>query len=124
MNDKGYIILDILLGIVIFSLGFAAAWKINISALMIGGQTDNLFQAINLAESAIEELHSNFQEDSGLADLYALREIREQKGRFIRTIRADWETTDLLLIQIEIEWVEREGSKKYCLESYCNVYNC
>jgi len=124
MNDKGYIILDVLLGIVIFGLGFAAAWKMNISALLMDGQTDNLFQAINLAESTIEELHSDLLDDNGLADLYSMREIREQIGRFSRTIRADWETTDLLLIQVEIEWVERECSKKYCLESFCYVYNC
>lgn len=123
-DDKGYIVLDILLGIFIFSLGFAAAWEINVSAVLINGQAENMFKAVNLAESTVEELYSDLQEDGCLADLYTMGEIREQEGLFNKVIRANWETPNLLLIEVEVEWVERERHKEYCLESYCYVNNC
>lgn len=116
--DRGYIMLDIVLGLFIFGMGFAAVWGLNTAAVIGSAQLDSSLKAINLASSTVDELYCRFGDDRAYIDYYCSVEVNDRVERFDRSITAQWETMDLLLLTVEIRWLERGVSKDYSLESY------
>lgn len=118
---KGYIMLDILLGLLLFSMGFAVIWGLNTSSVFKSAGMDNSLQAINLAASTMDELHCTFQRDRTAIDTYTSLDITAEIGFFDRVIKAEWITKDLLLLNVEVRWLEKGLERKYNLESYFYV---
>lgn len=118
VKNNGYILLDILLGLFILGMGLAVIWGFNNSTVMKSAQVDSSFQAINLASSTLDELLCRFDEDNSYIDNYTSVEVTDRIGRFERIVRAEWKTMNLVLLTVEIKWLESGVSKKYNLESY------
>lgn len=117
-DNYGYILLDILLGLFILGIGLAVIWGLNNSTVLKSGQVDSSLQAVNLASSTLDELLCEFDEDKSYIYKYSSVEVKDRFGLFERIIRAEWKTMNLVLLTVEIEWLERGVSKEYCLESY------
>lgn len=121
LKNNGYILLDILLGLFILGLGLAIIWGLNNSAVLKSGQVDSSLQAVNLASSTLDELHCRFDEDRGYLDNFTSVEVKDRYGLFERVIKAQWQTMNLVLLTVEIQWLERGVSREYSLESYYYV---
>ena len=115
---KGYIMLDILLGLFLFSIGFAVVWGLNTSSVFKSAQMEKSLQAINLAASTIDELHTVFKQDRARISNYTSLDVEDKQGAFYRVIRAEWVSKDLLLLAVEVRWTDRSTEKQYYLESY------
>lgn len=117
-DNYGYILLDILLGLFILGIGLAVIWGLNNSVVLKSGQVDSSLQAVNLASSTLDELLCEFDEDKNYIDKYTSVEVKDRYGFFERIISAEWKTMNLVLLTVEIEWLDRGVSKEYCLERY------
>ncbi|MGI6449526.1 MAG: type IV pilus modification PilV family protein [Desulfitobacteriia bacterium] len=116
-SHQGYLLLDILVGIFIFSLGFAVILGIINSAALANAQSNHYLQAVNLASSAMDELLAKLEEDSVFCYTYLAGADVEKIGNFTQTINMVWETADLLLVTVQMEWPERGEVRDYYLES-------
>ncbi len=121
VKSNGYILLDILLGLFILGMGLAVIWGFNNSAVMKSAQVDYSFRAINLASSTLDELLCIFDEDNAYIDNYTSVKVTDRIGLFDRIIRTEWKTMNLVLLTVEIKWLESGVSKEYNLESYYYV---
>lgn len=115
--NKGYILLDILIGLFIFGLGFAVILGVINTAALARGETDNYLQAVNLAGSKMDELLSNLEEDNSYRYSFLPGEVKDNVGPFERIIKAEWDSADLLLLTVQIKWIERGEVRDYLLES-------
>lgn len=116
-SNKGYILLDILIGLFIFGLGFTVIIGLTSIAALAKGQTDNYLDAINLASSTMDEILSDLEEDSSFSNLYLSINVKDRIGTFERAVKSEWESSNLLLILVEIKWVEKGQDREYLLES-------
>jgi hypothetical protein len=116
-SSKGYILLDILVGLFIFGVGFSATLGIINTAVLARGQADNYLQAVNLASSSMDETLNNLGGNSACKYTYLSGEVSNTIGNFERVIKAEWDSIDLLLLTVEVRWMEKGEIREYILES-------
>lgn len=120
-STKGYILLDILIGIFILGLGFAAVLSLLNGAALAGGRAGLSLQAVNLAVSTMDELDKSLEMRSSDSYLFLAGQPSERIGGLERTVRAEWDSPDLLLVTVEIKWLEGKRVREYFLESLVYV---
>lgn len=116
-SGKGFILLDVLIGLFIFGLGFAVITGVINTAALAGGEAQNYLQAVNLASSTMDELLNLLEIDNSSQYAYLGKEGKEQVGTFEKLIKMEWESVDLLLVTVEIKWKEKGEVRNYLLES-------
>ncbi|HHV63647.1 MAG TPA: hypothetical protein GXX46_01000 [Peptococcaceae bacterium] len=116
-SDQGYLLLDILVGLFIFGLGFAVILGVINTAALANGQSSNYLQAVNLGTSAMDEILAKLKEDNSFRYAYLGVVQKEKVGNYWRTIKMEWDSIDLLLITVRVEWMERGEGRDYYLES-------
>jgi hypothetical protein len=119
--DRGYILLDILMGLFIFGLGFTVILGLMQTAALGGAQAHNLLEAVNVATSALEETTGSIMANPDAAYAFLDQGVKGQTGLFRKTVTAHWEQNDLLRITVEINWAELGQSRNYRLESLVSV---
>lgn len=119
--NRGYVLLDILIGLFILGLGFAVIQGLTQSAALSYAQSHNLLQAANLAGSTIHSVTSDLKKDPAVKYAYFNQEGLDQVGKYQRQVSVQWDTPDLLLITVEVGWPELGEFRNYRLESLCYV---
>lgn len=124
-GERGYIFLDILIGLFILGIGTAVYWGLISSVTISSEENANYLHAVNLARSTLDELFADFKKKNGIIHNYIQNDITDRvEDRFQRIVRADWEEIPgLLSLTVEINWDERGKSRTYRLESSCYVGN-
>ena len=64
-NNHGYVFIDILVGLLIFSLGFVAVLSLNNWVAQSKAQADNYLEAVNIASSTMDEILHEYKEFAG-----------------------------------------------------------
>ncbi len=122
-DNRGYVLLDILIGLFILGLGFAVIQGLTNTAALSYAQSHNLLQAANLAGSTIQEVISDLKKEPAGKDADFNQEGLDQVGKYQRLICVQWDSPDLLLITVEVRWPELGEFRNYRLESLCYVAN-
>ncbi|NLI91854.1 MAG: hypothetical protein GX434_06480 [Peptococcaceae bacterium] len=119
--NKGYILLEILMGLFLFGLGFTVILGLIQTVALANGQAHNLLEAVNLAGSTTEEITYHIKQDRLNTYSYLSGELCDQAGMFRRTIRTKWDSPDVIWISVEIQWTELGEHRNYSLESLLMV---
>lgn len=107
--------LDVLIGLFIFSLGFAVMLALINTAYIKNSHTDHTLQAVNLASSTVEEITAVLLDDPSAVYRYLSGTTRDESGLFTRMVCCEWDSPNLLKITVKISWTELEDQKEYKL---------
>jgi len=114
-KKKGFVLLDVLTGLFIFSLGFAVMLALINTAYIKNSHTDHTLQAVNFASSTVEEITAVLLDDPSAVDRYLNGVAQDESGRFSRTVCCEWDSPNLLKISVKISWTELKDQKEYNL---------
>lgn len=122
-QSLGFVLLDVLIALLIFSMGFAVLYGLTENALAEVQQATNLMQAANIAQKHLDQLANHSWEENIVQGSCVPGSVLEgDEGRFHWLLRADWDTfTNLLRVNIKIRWLEQGKSRNYYLESLYHV---
>lgn len=117
--SQGFVLFDVLLGLFIFSLGFAALFGLTERAVFETQQATTLMEVSNLAQEIMDRLTAQ-----GWSEIIATGAclpggiVDGNTGRFHWRVRSDWENNpQLLRVSVEVSWSERGRPFGYKLES-------
>ena len=122
-DKQGYILLDVLLALFLFSLGFAVLFGLTEGALYESRQGATLLEGANLAQKKMDQLavqvwNNNITRQDYLPD----GTVEGNEGQFHWLIVSDWDDTpQLLRISVEVRWSEGGNPAWYKLESLYDV---
>ena len=122
-DKQGYILLDVLLALFLFSLGFAVLFGLTEGALYESRQGATLLEGANLAQKKMDQLavqvwNNNIARQDCLPD----GTVEGNEGQFHWLIVSDWDDTpQLLRISVEVRWSEGGNPAWYKLESLYDV---
>lgn len=116
-SGKGFILLEILLGLVIISIGLSVILGFIQTAATGRVQAHNLLEAMNAAVSGNEEVTNKIKKNRSEVYAYLDNGLSDRVGIYHRTIKARWDSNDLLLLSVQVEWIELGERKNYCVES-------
>lgn len=112
--------LDVLLALFLFSLGFAVLFGLTEGAIAQSRQASTLMEGANLAQKTMDQLaihdwRDNFARQACILD----GTVEGQEGKFQWIIRANWEDEMLQLLRVSVEvfWIEKGSYSQYKLES-------
>ena len=118
-NVKGYYLVEILITLVILSIGLLGASKLE--AVMLGrtSLSKQRLQAITIAETAIEQLR-NYQSLKSKPGLFSYEEIISNTSTTTgsnATYNTTWNVTDVTdpkykIVDIVVTWQDTEGSQE------------
>ena len=122
-SSKGYILLDVLLAVFLFSLGFAALYGLSEGALNETREAASLAAAANLAQSRMEELAAHgWRETINSQACIPGGTVEGSEGAFHWIIRANWDDIpQLLRVNVEVRWFEQGVPVSYQIESLFEV---
>lgn len=112
-------LLDVLLGLFIFSLGFAVLFGLTEEAVFEAQQASTLMEAANLAQETMDRLTTQgWSENIATGACLPGSTVEGNEGRFHWLVRSDWDDIpQLLRVGIEVSWLERGKYSIYKLES-------
>lgn len=122
-GKQGYILLDVLLALFLFSLGFAVLFGLTEGALYESRQGAALLEGANLAQKKLDQLavrvwDHNFARQDCIPDGI----VEGNEGKFHWLIVSNWDDTpELLRITVEVRWNEGGNPAWYKLESLYDV---
>ncbi|EHQ88072.1 type IV pilus modification PilV family protein [Desulfosporosinus youngiae] len=107
---NGYILFDVLLALVLFSLGFAVLFGLSMGAVSEARQAASLMEGANLAQKTMDRLAANVCIPGGTAE--------GREGKFQWLIHSEWQDIpELLKVSVEVRWMDRGNPHRYKLES-------
>lgn len=118
-NSQGYVLLDVLLALFLFSLGFAVLFGLTEGAVSEARQASNLMEGANLAQKKLEQLavhawSANITRQACIPG----GTVEGNEGKYHWLIVSKWaDTPQLLKISVEVLWTERGNPAGYKLES-------
>jgi hypothetical protein len=117
-GDQGFVLLDVILALFLFGLGFASLYGLAESAWKEAEQAIHLTEAANLAQSIIEELAAVSWTDNINSGRCLLDDsVEGGKDLYNWRLFIDWAIPDeLLRVQVEVFWLEQGRIKNYTLE--------
>ncbi|MGE4271577.1 MAG: PulJ/GspJ family protein [Desulfitobacterium sp.] len=118
-RNQGFALLDVVLALFLFALGFAALYGLSESAMKEAEQALRITEAANQAQSILESLaNESWRDNIDTGHCLPGGEVRGREGIFHWTIYTDWELPEeLLRVRVEIAWLEKGSERKYTLES-------
>ncbi|MHB1405662.1 MAG: type IV pilus modification PilV family protein [Desulfitobacteriaceae bacterium] len=117
-KSKGYVLLDALMAVFFFSLGFAVLFGLTESAVRETESAQNLTQAANLAQQKIERLAAKpWSQNLAQGLVVPGASILGEEGKFNWIIDSDWEIPSLLKVTVQVSWPEQGKTGTYTLGS-------
>ncbi|KLU58568.1 hypothetical protein CEB3_c45840 [Peptococcaceae bacterium CEB3] len=118
-KGQGFVLMDVLLAVMLFGLGFAALYGLYESSLAEAAAAANLTEAANLAQKGIEDLHErSWPENFALEKCLPGGRVSGQEGHFQWSVASEWgELPDVLDVTVEVRWSEGRTGKSYYLQS-------
>ena len=110
---------DVLLGLFLFSLGFAAVFGLTEGAVSEARQASTLMEGANLAQEKLEQmaLHA-WSENIASQACIPGGTVKGNEGKFHWLIRSEWgDIPQIIRVNIEVRWTERGNPYQYNLES-------
>ena len=122
-TSQGYVLLDVLLGLFLFSLGFAVLFSLTEGALSQARQASAFMAGSNLAQQKMDQLAvHNWDENILRRNCMPGGIVEGNEGRFHWIITADWgDCPNLLRVGVEVRWSVQESLFRYKLESFYAV---
>ena len=120
-NDRVYAFIDILVGLLIFSLGFATILSLNNWVVQAKVQAENYMEAINIASSTMDEIINEYKNKEFTGDFADILNLNDRYGKYERIIVMTKDAPNLWLISVKLEWIERGEPREYLLESLLYV---
>lgn len=122
-RSPGFVLLDALMAIFLFGLGFAVLYGLTESALAEAGQAEDLTKAANIAQQQLEGLQGcSWTENFAQGRCIPGEVVRGEEGRFHWSVFSEWDgLPDILHIKVEVLWPERRKKSSYQLESVYHV---
>ena len=117
--SHGYVLFDVLLGVFLFSLGFAVLFGLTEGAVSEARQASTLREGATIAQKQLEQLAVHAWSDN-LARQACIPggTVEGNEGKFHWIIHSEWEDVlQLLRVSVEVRWVERGNPCSYNLES-------
>lgn len=117
--EQGFVLLDVVLGLFLFTLGFVALFGLSEGALGEAEQALRLTEAANHAQNIMEFLaaeawQDNIQEGRCIPG----GTVEGQEGLFYWKVNSAWDIPgELLKVKVEISWLEQGRMQSYELES-------
>lgn len=122
-QKQGYILLDVLLALFLFSLGFAALFGLTEGALAESRQGATLLEGANLAQKKLDQLAAQ-RWDNNIARQACIPNgtVEGNEGKFHWLIASTWDDIpQLLRVSVEVRWSEEENLGWYKLETLYDV---
>lgn len=118
-KTKGYVLLDVLLGLFLFSLGFGVLFELTTAARSETSQAASLMAGANLAQETMDKLSARaWSENIACGDCSPGRVVEKNTGKFRCRIYSEWqEGPNLLRVSVEVSWTELGVPYCYQLES-------
>ncbi|MGI6118966.1 MAG: hypothetical protein ACOYIB_00050 [Desulfosporosinus sp.] len=118
-TSQGYVLFDVLLGLFLFSLGFAVLFGLTEGAVSEARQAASLMEGANLAQKTMDCLTAQgWSENIATGACLPGDTVEGNEGRFYWQVRTDWDDIpQLLRVSVEISWFERGKPARYKLES-------
>lgn len=114
-KDSGFVLLDVLLALFLFTTGFAAVYGLSIGALKEGEEALNLTKAANIAQELMETFAS---EVCGTGNRIPDGIMQGKKEEYHWQITTEWIIPEKLLqVNVHITWLERGRTQGYKLTS-------
>lgn len=122
-GEKGFVLLDVLLALFLFTLGFGALFGLSQGALREAEQALRLTEAANCAQSILESLAAESWSDNIQEGRCIPGGEVEGRDELLRwKIISQWEIAEVLLrVRVEVSWLEQGVVQSYTLES---LYHC
>lgn len=118
-NIQGYVLLDVLLAVFLFSLGFAVLFGLTEGAVSEARQAATLMEGANLAQKKIDQLAVHAWDDN-IARQVCIPggTVEGNEGNFHWLIVSNWDDLpQLLRVRVEVRWSEQGYPANYKLES-------
>ena len=110
---------DVLLGVFLFSLGFAVLFGLTEGATSQARQASTLMEGANLAQGTMDRLavHKWSENIASQACLPGVT-VEGYEGKFHWLIHSEWDDSpQLIRVTTEVRWTERGNPFQYKLES-------
>lgn len=119
VRSKGYVLIDALMAILFFSLGFAVLFGLTESAVQETEHAQNLTQAANLAQKKIEELAAEpWSQNLAQGLVVPGASVGGQERKFQWSVNSEWEVpSSLIYINVRVSWPEQGKTRTYNLRS-------
>lgn len=117
--DSGFVLVDVLLALFLFTLGFASVYGLSTGALKEGEEALRITEGANIAQNIMESLASE-DWDVNLATGKCIPGgvVQGEEGFFQWEITAEWIIPERLLqVNVKTAWPERGKTQKYSLSS-------
>lgn len=116
--QKGYILLDVLIGVFIFGLGFGVFWGLLNYSQIHGTEAQIFISAVNMASSTMDELSMDLKENPEKVSAYLQNQEESCGPRFNKVITARWgDIPGTVELCVEIHWQSLAEDHVYKLES-------
>lgn len=118
-KSKGYVLLDALMAVFFFSLGFAVLFGLIESAVRETESAQNMTQAANLAQQTIERLSAKpWSQNLAQGLVVPGASVLGEEGKFNWIIDSDWHIPSTLIrINVRVSWPEQGKTGTYTLGS-------
>lgn len=118
-NEKGFVLLDVILALFLFTVGFAALYGLSEKALSEADQALCLTEAANHAQNIMETLGAeSWRDNIRRGSCIPGGEVEGSEGFFRWRVYSDWDIPDeLLRVKVEVSWLEQGSIQSYTLES-------
>ncbi len=117
--ESGFVLVDVLLALFLFTLGFASVYGLSAGALKEGEEALRITEGANMAQSLMESL-ANEDWNVNLATGKCIPDgaVQGKEGLFQWKITAEWVIPERLLqVNVDITWPERRKNQNYSLSS-------
>jgi len=137
-REKGFTLVELLIALVIFSVGIAGAARMHVAAINGNMYSMQLTNAVNVAETQAERLQDiDFTEDQVTDGLQGADLLESTSGRNQYTGQAQifqnvnytpsWTVSrvesnpKLLLVRMRVTWNEKEAPRAYNMDFYTGI---
>lgn len=118
-SEKGFVLLDVMLALFLFTVGFAALYGLSEKALSEADQALRLTEAANHAQNIMESLGAeSWQDNIQRGSCIPGGEVEGSEGFFRWKVYSEWDIpNELLRVRVEVSWLEQGRVQIYTLES-------
>lgn len=119
ITSTGYVLIDVLLALFLFSLGFAMLFGLTEGAVFEARQASTLLEGANLAQEKLEQLAAQtWRYNIASRACIPGGTVEGNEGKFQWLIHSEWgDIPELLRVSVEVRWMERGNPYYYKLES-------
>ncbi|KUO78653.1 MAG: N-terminal cleavage protein [Desulfosporosinus sp. BRH_c37] len=116
---QGYVLLDVLFALFLFSLGFTVLFGLMEGAYSEAHQATRLMEGANFAQKTMDQLANHpWSENIARQACIPGGTVEGSDGKYYWLIRSDWgDIPQLLRVSVEVRWTERGNPSSFKLES-------